>query len=145
MKKSLILILIILIVATVFFVLNYKEYEINQIDLKNFNLEYEKFNKENLNGLDITTVMNLATSNNEKYEIPKDENGLYILDDEYSIEIYVTMIINNETYRMERLTTQEMNSNFIRLFGDIGFKCTDITYHQKTGRVASMTFEATEY
>lgn len=145
MGKKIILILTILIVAVVFCVLNYKEHEINQIDLNNFNLEYEKFNKEKLNGLDITTVMNLATSNNEKYEIPKDENGLYILNDENSIEIYVTMIINNETYRMERLTTKEMNSNFIRLFGDIDFKCTNITYHQKTGRVASMTFEATEY
>ena len=145
MKKSLILILIILIVAVAFFVLNYKEYEINQIDLKNFNLAYEKYNKENLNGLDITTVMNQATSNNEKYEIPKDENGLYILDDEYSIEIYVTMIINEETYKMERFSKQEVNSNFIRLFGEVEFKCTNITYHQKTGRVASMTFEATEY
>ena len=76
MKKSLILILIILIVAVVSFLLNYKEYEINQIDLNNFNLEYEKFNKEKLNGLDVTTVMNLATSNNEKNEIPKDENGM---------------------------------------------------------------------
>ncbi len=145
MKKSLILILIILIVAAVFFILNYKEYEINQIDLNNFNLKYEKFNKQKLNGLDVTTAMNLATSNNEKYEIAKDENGLYILDDENSIMIYVTMIINNETYRMERLTTKEMNSDFIRLFGDVEFKCTNISYHKKTGRVASMNFEATEY
>lgn len=145
MKKSLILILIFVVVAIAFFILNYKEYEINQIDLNNFNLEYENFNKEKLNGLDITTVMNLATSNNEKYEISKDENGLYILDDENSIMIYVTMIINNETYRMERFTTKEMSSNFIRLFGDVEFKCENISYHQKTGRVATMTFVATEY
>lgn len=145
MKKSLILILIIILVAVIFFILNYKEYEINKIDLNNFNLTYEEFNKDNLNGLDVVTVMNQATSNNEKYEIPKDENGLYILDDEYSIEIYVTMVINNETYRMERLTTSETNSNFIRLFGEVKFRCAKITYHQKTGRVASMEFEATEY
>ncbi len=145
MKKSFILILIIIAVAIVFFVLNYKEYEINQIDLKNFNLTYEEYNKEKLNGLDVVSVMNQATSNNEKHEISKDENGLYILDDEYSIEIYVTMAINNETYKMERLTSGEINSNFIRLFGDVKFKCANITYHQKTGRVASMEFEATEY
>ena len=145
MKKSLILILIIIIVAVVFFVLNYKEYEINQIDLKNFNLTYEEYNKEKLNGLDVVSVMNQATSNNEKYEISKDENGIYILDDEYSVEIYVTMAINNETYKMERLTSGETNSNFIRLFGDVQFKCAKINYHQKTGRVASMEFEATEY
>lgn len=145
MKKILILILTIIVVAVVFFILNYKEYEINKIDLNNFNLTYEEFNKDNLNGLDVVTVMNQATSNNEKYEIPKDENGLYILDDEYSIEIYVTMVINNETYKMERLTASETNSNFIRLFGEVKFRCAKITYHQKTGRVASMEFEATEY
>ena len=145
MKKSLILILIIIIVALVFFILNYKEYEISQIDLKNFNLTYEEYNKENLNGLDVVSVMNQATSNNEKYEISKDENGLYILDDEYSIEIYVPMALHTETYKMERLISGEINSNFIRLFGDVKFKCSNITYHQKTGRVASMEFEATEY
>ena len=145
MKKSLILILIMVIVAIVIFVLNYKEYQMNQVDLKKFNLTYEEFNKQNLNGLDITTVMNKATSNNEKYQIPKDDNGLYVLDDEYSIEIYVTMIINGETYRMESFSSNEMKSNFIRLFGEIGFKCTNVTYHQKTGRVATMTFAATEY
>ena len=145
MKKSLILMLIIFIVVIIIFVLNYKEFQMNQVDLKKFNLTYEEYNKENLNGLDIATIMNKATSNNEKYQIPKDDNGIYVLDDEYSIEIYVTMIINEETYRMERFSSKEMNSNFIRLFGEVDFKCTNISYHQKTGRVASMTFEATEY
>lgn len=145
MKKNLILILIIIIVAIAFFILKYKEYEIHQIDLNNFNLTYEEFNKDNLNGLDVVTVMNQATSNNEKYEIEKDENGLYILDDENSIEIYITMIINKETYRMERITQPDKINSFIRLFGDINFKCKNITYHQKSGRVATMEFVATEY
>lgn len=144
MKKSLVLVIIILVAISAFFAIKYKEHEINQIDLNNFNLLYEKYNKDNLNGLDITTVMNQATSNNEKYGIEKDNNGLYILDDEYSVEIYITMIINNTTYKMETFNQSRM-SEFIRYFGEVGFKCTEITYHQKTGRVASMTFEATEY
>ena len=145
MKKILILILTIIVVAVVFFVLNYKEYEINQINLKQFNITYEEFNRDKLNGLDIVTIMNQATSNNEKYEIQKDKDGLYILDDEYSIEIYLTMVQNSETYRMERFTSIENNSNFIRLFGDVNFRCANVTYHQKTGRIATMEFEATEY
>lgn len=145
MKKSLIFILIIIVVAVVFFILNYKEYEIKKIDLNNFNLTYEEYNKDNLNGLDVVTVMNQATSNNEKYEIPKDEDGLYILDDEFSIEIYVTMVQNSQTYRMERFTSKDINSSFIRLFGDVSFRCANVTYHQKNGRIASMEFEATEY
>ena len=131
------------ITAVLFF--KYREYQATQRDVQKFNSVYEEYDLDTLNGLDVTTMMNKATSNNEKYEIPKDEHGLYILDDQYSIEIYVTMIINEETYRMERLTQKEVNSNFIRLFGDVNFKCSNINYHQKTGRVASMYFEATEY
>lgn len=145
MNKSFIIILIILVVSSIGIFINYKERSIQQIDLKNFNLQYEEYNKENLNGLDVTTVMNKAITNNEKYGISKDENGLYILDDEYSIEIYVTMIINNTTYRMEKFSGADINTNFVRYFGEVSFRCTEVKYHEKTGRIASMTFEATEY
>ena len=144
MKKILAVILIVMIIIVTFFVLNYKNLQTKKQEIKNFNLIYENYNKDNLNGLDITTLINKATSNNEKYSIPKDEQGLYVLDDEYSIEIYVTMIINETTYRMERIDSLGINS-FVAYFGQVSFKCTDIQYHQKTGRIASMTFEAKEY
>ncbi len=147
MKKIMIIsiVLIMLIVGILFFfVINYKGYQKREDEISKFNLEYEHYNIDNLNGLDITTLINRAISNNEKYAIPKDEEGLYVLDDKYSIEIYVTMIIDNTTYRMERLNKADMNA-FTRYFGEVNFKCTDIQYHKKTGRVSSMTFEATEY
>ena len=145
MKRIAILILTISVVIIAVIFAGFKEQEIEVINVNKFNLEYEEYNKDKLNGLDVTTVMNMATSNNEKYEIPKDENGLYILDDKYSIEVYVTMIINETTYKMETFRAPEKNSSFIRYFGEVNFKCTEITYHESTGRVASMTFEATEY
>ena len=140
MKKILAVILIVMIIIVTFFVLNYKNLQTKKQEINNFNLVYENYNKDNLNGLDITTLINKATSNNEKYSIPKDEQGLYVLDDEYSIEIYVTMIINETTYRMERIDSLGINS-FVAYFGQVSFKCTDIQYHQKTGRIASMTFD----
>lgn len=144
MKKILALILLIIIVIVIFFTFNYKNLQKQKEEIRNFNLIYENYNKDNLNGLDITTLINKAVSNNEKYTIPKDEEGLYVLDDEYSIEIYVTMIINETTYRMERINSLGMNS-FVAYFGQVSFKCTDVKYHEKTGRIASMTFEAKEY
>lgn len=144
MKKILALILLIMIVIVIFFTFNYKNLQKQKEEIRNFNLIYENYNKDNLNGLDITTLINKAVSNNEKYTIPKDEEGLYVLDDEYSIEIYVTMIINETTYRMERINSLGMNS-FVAYFGQVSFKCTDVKYHEKTGRIASMTFEAKEY
>ena len=144
MKKIFAVILLVMIIIVTLIVANYKELQQKKQEIDKFNLIYENYNKDNLNGLDITTLINKAISNNEKYAIPKDEEGLYVLDDEYSIEIYVTMIINNTTYRMERINNLGMNS-FVAYFGQISFKCTDVKYHEKTGRIASMTFEAKEY
>ncbi len=144
MKKILAVILLIMLVITIVLVFNYKNLQMQKQEISKFNLIYEIYNKDNLNGLDITTLINKAISNNEKYAIPKDEEGLYVLDDEYSIEIYVTMIINETTYRMERIDALGMNS-FVAYFGQVSFKCTGVTYHEKTGRIATMTFEAKEY
>ena len=144
MKKILALILLIILVVVGIFAINYKNLQKKKEEIRNFNLIYENYNKDNLNGLDITTLINKAISNNEKYMVPKDEEGLYILDDENSIEIYVTMIINETTYKMERINTLGMNS-FVAYFGQVRFKCTDIQYHKKTGKIASMTLEAKEY
>lgn len=144
MKKILIILIFSMIIISVVFVVKYKDYQKKHEEITKFNLEYEYYNKNDLNGLDITTLINKAISNNEKFAIPKDENGLYVLDDENSIEIYITMIINNTTYRMEKINQLDINA-FIRYFGEIGFKCTDVQYHKKSGKISSMTFEATEY
>jgi hypothetical protein len=142
--KSLCIIFIILIVASVIIFVKYKELQEQKRVVEKFNSEYEIYNKDELNGLDITTVINKAISNNEKYEITKDDEGLYNLDDENCIEIYVKMIINDTTYRMERINNLGIQS-FISYFGEVHFNCIDVQYHEQTGKIASMTFEATEY
>ena len=105
------------------------------------NSEYEFYNKEDLCGVDITTVINKAMDNNEKYETSKDENGCYIPNEENSINIYVKLINNNQTYPMERIKEIGLES-FVEFFGEVGFRCTKIEYHKNTGRISSMTFES---
>ena len=73
----------------------------------------------------------------------KDEKGLYISDDNNSIKIYVHMLINETTYPMEKLNETGLEE-FTRYFGEVQFKCTDVKYHKTTGKIAEMTFEATE-
>lgn len=144
MKKTFLVIsLIFLIIIAVIFV-NFRNMQKLEREAKQFNQIYEEYNKEKLNGLDITTVINKAINNNEKYEISKDENGEYISDNMYSIKIYITMIINNKTYPMERINSLGMGS-FVEYFSSVDFKCTSIKYHEKTGRISEMTFAATEY
>ena len=129
MKKSVIFVITVIFIIVIFSIVSYNNKKNETKEILFFNEEYEKYNK--------------AISNNEKYEIEKNNEGIYILDDEYSIEIYITMALNDTTFPMESINKLGMNS-FITNFGEVGFRCTDIKYHKKTGRIASMTFESAE-
>lgn len=144
MKKSYFLICFILLIVVLIVFVNLKNVQKVQREAEKFNQIYEEYNTDKLNGLDVTTVINKAINNNEKYNIEKDENGLYKEDNSYSIKIYIKMIINGKTYPMETINSKGMSS-FIENFSTVDFKCSDIQYHKKTGRVSSITFEALEY
>lgn len=143
MKKLLICIILMLLVLGIIAGIQYENLQKEKLEIAKFNLNYEEYNKDNLNGLDITTLINRAISNNEKKFVEKDAEGLYNLEDENCIEIYVKMIINNTVYRMEKINNLGISS-FTEYFGEVSFKCVDVTYHEN-GKVASMTFEAKEY
>ncbi len=143
MKKYFLVIVILVIAISSIFFFKYKDYQTQKREIEAFNSQYELYNKK-INGLDVISVINKATSNNEKYEIPKDENGIYLLDEEYSIEIFVVLELDELTLNMEKIISSDI-TNFVRHFGEISFKCSEITYHEKTGRIATMTFNAEEY
>ncbi len=144
MKKTFMVLLLAFCIVVLIIVVNFNSYQKNMRQVLNFNKQYEEYNKEEVPGVDITTLINKAISNNEKYQISKDENGLYVDDGKYSIKIYITMIINGKTYPMESINKLGMES-FTNYFGVINFKCTNITYHEETSRIATMTFESVQY
>ena len=142
MKKNVIFIISLLFIIVIFLITSYNKEKVKKNSILKFNLGYENYNKDDLNGLDIITLINRATSNNEKYGIKKNDENIFILDDEYSIEIYITF--NGISYPMEKINNSDVNT-FIKLFADVNFCCTDIKYHKKSGRIASMYFEAKDY
>ena len=144
MKKFYAILVLIFCIVVLAIVVNFNNYQKNQRQIDNFNREFEEYNKEDVPGVDITTLINKAISNNEKYGVQKDENGLYINDGKNSIQIYITMIINGQTYPMENINKLGMDS-FTSYFGVIKFRCTNISYHEETSKIASMTFESTQY
>ena len=143
MKKTIVVILLIFMAIVVCIYMNYKEMMVSKTEALKFNKEFEFYNKEVLLGTDITTVINKAVDNNEQYKIPKDAKGLYIADDKNSIKIYVHMIINDETYPMEQLIQTGL-SDFTSYFGEVEFKCSEIKYHEATGKISEMTFASTQ-
>lgn len=144
MKKFLAMLLLTCFIVILIITVNFNTYQKQQRQIQSFNKQYEEYNRENLSGVDVTTLINKAISNNEKNNIAKDENNLYIENEENSIKIYITMMINGKTYPMESINKVGMQT-FTKSFGEIKFKCTGITYHEKTSQIATMTFETMQY
>ena len=74
MKKTIIVILSILLIMLISIYMNYRQVLSGKLQARKFNQDYEFFNKEKILGTDVTTMINKAIDNNEKHNIKKDEN-----------------------------------------------------------------------
>ena len=106
----------------------------------NFNKKYEKYLEKEVIGSEIATLINQAINNNEKYNINKNEKGLYIDDEQYYLDIKVKFIDSDEIYNMEAIYKLGI-TEFINNFSNINFKCTKIEHHKKSNRVSILLFE----
>ena len=139
MKKAIAAIMVIILIVVIVVAVNLKNEEKKKLEQEAYNLPFEEYNKDNLNGLDITTMINKAINHNEKNHVEKDEKGKYIDDGDSSIRVFVH--IGDNTYNMERINELGMES-FIEYFGPLSFKCEEIKYHEETGKVSEITFQA---
>ena len=99
-----------------------------------------KGENKNIYGTDLATLIGKAINENNKNNIPKDENGYYIENEQNSIKIYLNMKTVENTYTMEEIYKGEI-INFVKNFNIIQFRCTNITYHKKTGKIAKLIFQ----
>lgn len=144
MKKIfviLIVVLIIVISTLMIFVTNYKE-QVGQI--KEFNLQFEKYEGKIIQGIEVASLINNAVDSNEKNEISKNENGIYQDNDKNCIRIEIIMqsVVDESnaiTYAMEDIYSLGMD-RFVKNFNLMEFKCNKITYNS-IGRVNKIVFE----
>ena len=89
--KKIIICLIVCFLVIFAIVFNWYTSNIKNVrEVKSFNNEFEQyFNDEEITGVTLTSIINKAIDNNEKYKISKDNNKTYINDNEYSIEITI--------------------------------------------------------
>ena len=139
MKKLTIffLIIIIIIVGISYLYLNYKS---NYYNLKKNNKQFEVYYDKEVYGAEIATIINKAIDNNEKNEVQKDENELYMQNNENSINIEIYITDNETTYKMEKIYNNQIN-RFVENYGNIKFKCTKIEYHNTTKKVSDLFFK----
>lgn len=144
MKKTVAIIVLILIILSIVCVVQYKNEQQRIQEVLKYNLLYEEYNKTNLNGLDITTVINKVVNNNERNSVEKDEDGFYIDNGTDSIIVEVKMIIDGKIYRMEQINQLGIDA-FTEYFAEVTFDCTEVKYHEESGKISYMLFEATTY
>jgi preprotein translocase subunit YajC len=149
MKKNLIILISILLIIcafVVYFVINYRNMQMQaQIN----NKEYNTYKDKTIVGTTLVSIINKTVDNNEKNNIEKDNSNVYVENEDNSIKIYIYFLDEDgkriETpYTMEQIYNKGSDS-FIKLYGTSNFTCTNIDYHSKTGNVKSLTFEQKIY
>lgn len=144
MKKVFILLLVVVIVIIAPLVLWISNYREQVGEINRFNLEYEKYKEKIVLGTEVASLINNAVDNNEKYEIIKNEEGIYQDDDKYCmrVEVVINSVTNEEqtiTHSMESIYSLGID-RFVKNFNLLEFKCIDITYNS-LGRVNKIVFE----
>ena len=140
MKKSFLIITAIILII-IFIVLGYIfEAQSKQKEAISYNKQYENYLGKEIYGAEIATLINKVIEQNQKNEIPKDENGYYIENDTNSIKIEVKFLESDKTFNMETISVLGADK-FIKNYSKMTFKCTKIEYHKKTNNIKYMLFE----
>lgn len=139
MKKIIFLIIIIIILISATWI-TYTNYKVEYNSIQKSNQEFEYYYNKQITGTELTTIINKAIDLNTKNKIQKDGQGKFIANDKDSINIDIKMLDNDNTYPMEIFYNNQMEK-FIKYYGVIEFKCTDIKYHKDTGKIKYLYFE----
>ena len=139
MKKIIIFFVIILIIVAgvSYMYLNYKV-TVNQT--KSANVDFVAYKDKEIFGTDLATLINKTVDDNTKNEIEKDDKGLYVDNEKDSIRIDIKFTDDDTIHTMEEIYNSG-TATFMQYYNQIRFKCSNIEYHEKTGRVRYMYFE----
>lgn len=145
MKNKILLILIIFMVILAIVTYVIYNYRINLKEVQKINNEYKTYSEAQMLGTELVSIMNRTQDINTKNKIQKNEEGLYIENEENSIKVYIKLKYEDDysILEIERILNNGAE-NFIKNYSTASFKCTEITYHEKTGNVKSLTFTETD-
>lgn len=138
--KKIIVMISIAIIAVVIICVNFYTYKIRYEDVLKENAEFDQYKNKEIYGIELGTLINKAVDKNSKNKVQKDDNGIYIGNNENSIEIEIYIQDNQQTYKMESFYNAG-TERFIQYYGNIKFKCSKIEYHKNTGIVKYLLFE----
>ena len=141
MKNKILIILLIFFIVLIISVYAVYNYRASVIESQKINNEYQKYYNIQVLGNELITIINKTIDINEKYGTEKSEDGQYIENDTSSIKLYIEFRYK-EDYK--KVTMEDISKsgieNFMKVYGAASFKCTELTYHEKSKNIKSVTF-----
>lgn len=144
MKNKILLILIALLVILAlasYFIYNYRA---QFLASQETNKIFESYYNAQMLGTELVSVINKTEDINNKNNVDKNEQGMYIENDTNSIKVYIKLKYKDDytTLEIEKIL-QDGTDNFIKTYGTASFKGEEISYHEKTGNVKAIVFTET--
>ena len=143
MKKTLFVISGTFLLIVLILVLILIDIRSQNMELREINAQYEFYLKKEIYGTELATLINKAIDNNKKLDVSRDKDGFYINNNRDSILISVKMLGSNEMFRMEKIFSLG-TEQFVTLFNSGIFVSNKVTYHEDTGRIATIEFIQTK-
>lgn len=145
MKNRILIILFIFFIVLVISGYAVYNYRTSIVESQKINNEYKKYYNIQVLGNELISIINKTIDINEKYGIQKNENGQYIENDTSSIKLYIKFKYKDD---YKNVTMEDISKggieNFMKVYGAASFKCTELTYHEKSKNVKSVTFTEIE-
>ena len=144
MKNKILLIIVIFIIILSLAIYAIYQYRQSYIEAQKINHEYSSYYDVQLLGTELVSIINRTEDINQKNQIQKDEEDIYIDNGTNSIKLYIKFKYKNEytVIEGEKIASSGIE-NFIKTYSTASFKCTDISYHNKTKNVKAITFTET--
>lgn len=144
MKNKILLILIaflVILALASYFIYNYRA---QFLASQETNKIFESYYNAQMLGTELVSVINKTEDINNKNNVDKNEQGMYIENDTNSIKVYIKLKYKDDytTLEIEKIL-QDGTDNFIKTYGTASFKGEEISYHEKTGNVKAIVFTET--
>lgn len=142
MKNKILIILVVFMIILAIVTYGVYNYRKQLVEAQKINNLYKTYENIQILGSELISIINRTIDIDEKEGIEKDQDGLYIDNGKDSIKIYIEFLYGDDetrTVEMEKIANSGIDQ-FINVYSTASFKCTNISYHEKTNNVKSLTF-----
>ncbi len=142
MKNKILIILVVFMVILAIVTYGIYNYRKQIVESQKINNTYKNYENIQILGSELISIINRTIDIDENEGIEKNQDGLYIDNGKNSIKIYIEFLYGEDetrTIEMEKIANNGIDQ-FVNVYSTASFKCTNISYHEKTNNVKSLTF-----